>query len=144
MIRIEEFRIEELNEEIKALKTVKDLVKNEKEILSLINERKKEKKELIEILTKDDELIKNLLRLFIKIVYLNRPLGQAEQYRLLEIIRNNFERNKVDLNSERCGLKTWLRFLDFETFYYKESKDDNWATLIINDEFEDFDDEEWE
>lgn len=137
-------RIEELNEEIKALKIVKDLVENKKEILSLISEREEEKEEVIKILTKDDELVKNLLRLFIKIVYLNIPLGQAEQYRLLEIIRNNFERNKVDLNSERCGLKTWLRFLDFETLYYKESKDDNWATLIINDEFEDFDDEEWE
>lgn len=144
MIRIEEIRVEEINEEIKALKTVKDLVKNKKEILFLINEREKEKEELIKVLTKDDEVTKRVLRLFVKICYLNKPLKKDEQYKLIQIIRDNFGRNKVDLDSERCGLRTWLRFLDFETLYYKESKDDSWATLIIEDEFEDFDDEEWE
>lgn len=140
VMRIEEIRIDELNEEIKALEITKDLVSNKKEILSLINERKKERKELIDELTKHDEATKNLLRLFIKVVYLNRPLKQAEQYRLLEIIRNNFERNKVNFDKKRCGLGTWLNFLDFNTDYYS-TIDDNWATLVINDEF---DDEEWE
>lgn len=140
IMRIEEIRVNEINKEIEALEVAKNLVKNKKEILSLISEREKDRKELIEELTKHDEDIKNLLRLFIKVVYLNRPLKQAEQYKLLEIIRNNFKRNKVTFDTKRCGLGKWLNFLDFDTTYYS-TDDDRWATLIINYEF---DDEEWE
>lgn len=137
MIRIEEIRIEEINKEIKALKNVKDLVSNNKEILFLISEREKEKEKLIKVLTKDDEIIKRFMRLLIEECYLNRQLKQKEQYKLLEIIRDNFGRNKVDLDSERCGLKTWINYIGFNTELYS-TKDDNWATLII------YDDEEWE
>lgn len=128
----EEFRILELEEQIKSLKVSIKLVEEKEELKEKIKELESEKENLIFKLTKSDDICKKEIQSIIKEEYIkdSKELNQSEQYKLLEKIRTIFGRNIPNHNYKRKGLGTWLNFIGYDTNYFSV-QDDVWSRLII-------------
>ena len=121
--------INKLDNDIEALRRVKQYLSNKDEINEVSDLLNKERQVYSDELYLGDavayteciEIIKGLL---------NKELGKEEQLELLEQIKDNHGRKSPNVSKKSHGLNAWLKFLDVECDWIENTNSD-WSTLII-------------
>jgi DNA mismatch repair ATPase MutL len=124
-----EKKISKLDNDIEALRRVKQYLSNKDEINEISDLLNQERQVYADELYLGDaiayteclDIIKNLL---------NKELGKEEQIKLLEDIKEMHGRKSPNVSKKSHGLNAWLKFLDVEC-EWNENIDEDWSTLII-------------
>lgn len=121
--------ISKLDNDIEALKRVKQYLSNKDEI-----------NEITDLLNKERQVYADELYLGDGIAYLecvkiirdllNKELYKDEQVSLLEDIKEIHGRKSPNVSKKSHGLNAWLKFLDVNCDWI-ESKNSDWSTLIL-------------
>jgi|GEM_PF-274089 hypothetical protein len=121
--------INKLDNDIEALRRVKQYLSNKDEINEVSDLLNKERQVYADELYLGDapayaeciELIKGLI---------NKELGKEEQLELLEKIKELHGRKSPNVSKKSHGLNAWLKSLDIECDWIENSNSD-WSMLII-------------
>ena len=121
--------INKLDNDIEALRRVKQYLSNKDEINEVSDLLNKERQVYADELYLGDapayaeciELIKGLL---------DKELGKEEQLELLEKIKELHGRKSPNVSKKSHGLNAWLKFLDVECDWI-ENLNSDWSMLII-------------
>ncbi|WP_238901195.1 hypothetical protein [Clostridium sp. YIM B02500] len=121
--------INKLDNDIEALRRVKQYLSNKDEINEVSDLLNKERQVYADELYIGDavayseslEILKQLL---------NKELGKDEQVKLLENIKEIHGRKSPNVSKKSHGLNAWLKFLDIQ-FEWIENPNSDWSTLII-------------
>lgn len=121
--------INKLDNDIEALRRVKQYLSNKDEINEISDLLNKERQVYADELylgdaiayTESIEIIKTLL---------NKELGKEEQIKLLEEIKEMHGRKSPNVSKKSHGLNAWLKFLDVNAEWI-ENMDSDWSMLII-------------
>ena len=121
--------INKLDNDIEALRRVKQYLSNKDEINEIADLLNQERQVYADELylgdaiayTESLEIIKELL---------NKELEKEEQIRLLEDIKEIHGRKSPNVSKKSHGLNAWLKFLDVECEWIENSNSE-WMTLII-------------
>ncbi|MFT8350982.1 hypothetical protein [Clostridium saccharoperbutylacetonicum] len=121
--------ISKLDNDIEALKKVKQYLSNKDEI-----------NEITDLLNKERQVYADELYLGDGIAYLecvkiirdllNKELYKDEQVSLLEDIKEIHGRKSPNVSKKSHGLNAWLKFLDVNCDWI-ENKSSDWSTLIL-------------
>lgn len=122
--------ITKLDNDIEALRRVKQYLSNKDEINEISDLLNKERQVYAdELYIGDAAAYSDCLDIILKM--LNRELGKDEQVELLENIKEIHGRKSPNVSKKSHGLNAWLKFLDIQCEWI-ENSDSEWATLIIN------------
>ena len=121
--------INKLDNDIEALRRVKQYLSNKDEINEVSDLLNKERQVYADELYLGDaaayaeciELIKESI---------DKELGKEEQLELLEKIKENHGRKSPNVTKKSHGLNAWLKFLDVQCYWCENSNSD-WSMLII-------------
>ena len=121
--------INKLDNDIEALRRVKQYLSNKDEINEISDLLNKERQVYADELYIGDavadkeslEILKQLL---------NKELGKDEQVKLLEDIKEIHGRKSPNVSKKSHGLNAWLKFLDIQCEWI-ENPNSDWSTLII-------------
>ncbi len=121
--------INKLDNDIEALRRVKQYLSNKDEINEVSDLLNKERQVYADELYIGDavayseslEILKQLL---------NKELGKDEQVKLLENIKEIHGRKSPNVSKKSHGLNAWLKFLDIQCEWI-ENPNSDWSTLII-------------
>jgi len=121
--------INKLDNDIEALRRVKQYLSNKDEINEVSDLLNKERQVYADELYLGDaavypdciEIIKGLM---------DKELGKEEQLQLLEKIKEIHGRKSPNVSKKSHGLNAWLKFLDVNCEWVENSNTD-WSTLII-------------
>ncbi|MFW2487500.1 hypothetical protein [Clostridium chromiireducens] len=121
--------INKLDNDIEALRRVKQYLSNKDEINEISDLLNKERQVYADELYIGDaiayseslEIIKQLL---------NKELGKDEQVKLLEDIKETHGRKSPNVSKKSHGLNAWLKFLDIQCEWI-ENPNTDWSILII-------------
>jgi hypothetical protein len=121
--------INKLDNDIEALRRVKQYLSNKDEINEISDLLNKERQVYADELYIGDaiayseciSIIKNLI---------NKELGKNEQVKLLEEIKEIHGRKSPNVSKKSHGLNAWLKFLDIQCEWIEDTNSD-WSTLII-------------
>lgn len=121
--------INKLDNDIEALRRVKQYLSNKDEINEISDLLNKERQVYADELYIGDaisyteclEIIKKLM---------NKELSKDEQINLLEDIKEIYGRKSPNVSKKSHGLNAWLKFLDVQCEWVENSNSD-WSTLII-------------
>lgn len=121
--------INKLDNDIEALRRVKQYLSNKDEINEISDLLNKERQVYADELYIGDaiayseciSIIKNLI---------NKELGKDEQVKLLEDIKEIHGRKSPNVSKKSHGLNAWLKFLDIQCEWIEDASSD-WSTLII-------------
>ena len=121
--------INKLDNDIEALRRVKQYLSNKDEI-----------NEVSDLLNKERQVYADELYLSDGVVYTecidlireltNKELGKDEQLDLLEQLKEKHGRKSPNVSKKSHGLNAWLKFLDVECDWI-ENLNSDWSTLII-------------
>lgn len=121
--------INKLDNDIEALRRVKQYLSNKDEI-----------NEISDLLNKERQVYADELYLGDAIAYsesikiietlINKELEKEEQIKLLEDIKEIHGRKSPNVSKKSYGLNAWLKFLDVNCEWIEET-DSEWSTLII-------------
>lgn len=121
--------INKLDNDIEALRRVKQYLSNKDEI-----------NEISDLLNKERQVYADELYLGDAIAYseciniiqslLNKELGKEDQVKLLEDIKEIHGRKSPNVSKKSHGLNAWLKFLDVNCDWV-EAENSEWSTLII-------------
>ncbi|MCE5221351.1 MAG: hypothetical protein LLF98_08850 [Clostridium sp.] len=121
--------INKLDNDIEALRRVKQYLSNKDEI-----------NEVSDLLNKERQVYADELYLGDAVVYteciefitglVNKELGKEEQLELLEKIKEIHGRKSPNVSKKSHGLNAWLKFLDVQCEWIEHSNSD-WSILII-------------
>ncbi|MDR3593626.1 hypothetical protein [Clostridium sp.] len=121
--------INKLDNDIEALRRVKQYLSNKDEI-----------NEISDLLNKERQVYADELYLGDAIAYtecisiianlINKELGKEEQIKLLEDIKEIHGRKSPNVSKKSHGLNAWLKFLDVNCEWAEENNSE-WSTLII-------------
>lgn len=121
--------INKLDNDIEALRRVKQYLSNKDEI-----------NEIADLLNKERQVYADELYLGDAIVYaecieiikglINKELGREEQVELLEDIKEMYGRKSPNVSKKSHGLNAWLKFMDVECEWI-ENENSDWSTLVI-------------
>ena len=121
--------INKLDNDIEALRRVKQYLSNKDEINEISDLLNKERQVYADELYIGDviayseslEILKQLI---------NKELGKDEQVKLLEDIKEIHGRKSPNVSKKSHGLNAWLKFLDIQCEWI-ENPNTDWSTLII-------------
>jgi hypothetical protein len=121
--------INKLDNDIEALRRVKQYLSNKDEINEIADLLNKERQVYADELylgdaiayTETIEIIKNLL---------NKELDKEDQIKLLEDIKEIHGRKSPNVSKKSHGLNAWLKFLDVQCDWIEDQNSD-WSALII-------------
>ncbi|AVK50727.1 hypothetical protein AXY43_23415 [Clostridium sp. MF28] len=121
--------INKLDNDIEALRRVKQYLSNKDEINEISDLLNKERQVYADELYIGDavaysESLEILKQLF------NKELGKDEQVKLLEDIKEIHGRKSPNVSKKSHGLNAWLKFLDIQCEWI-ENPNSDWSTLII-------------
>lgn len=122
--------INKLDNDIEALRRVKQYLSNKDEINEISDLLNKERQVYADELYIGDaiayneclEIIKNLM---------NKELDKEEQVKLLEDIKEIHGRKSPNVSKKSHGLNAWLKFLDIQCEWI-ENPNSDWSMLVIN------------
>lgn len=122
--------INKLDNDIEALRRVKQYLSNKDEINEISDLLNKERQVYADELYIGDviayneclEIIKNLM---------NKELDKEEQVKLLEDIKEIHGRKSPNVSKKSHGLNAWLKFLDIQCEWI-ENPNSDWSRLVIN------------
>lgn len=122
--------INKLDNDIEALRRVKQYLSNKDEINEISDLLNKERQVYADELYIGDaiayneclEIIKNLM---------NKELDKEEQIKLLEDIKEIHGRKSPNVSKKSHGLNAWLKFLDIQCEWI-ENPNSDWSMLVIN------------
>lgn len=121
--------INKLDNDIEALRKVKQYLSNKDEINEISDLLNKERQVYADELYIGDAIAYNECLEIIKQL-LNKELCKDEQLKLLEDIKEVHGRKSPNVSKKSHGLNAWLKFLDIQCEWIENSNSD-WSTLII-------------
>jgi hypothetical protein len=121
--------INKLDNDIEALRRVKQYLSNKDEINEISDLLNKERQVYADELYIGDAVAYNESLEILKQLF-NKELGKDEQVKLLEDIKEIHERKSPNVSKKSHGLNAWLKFLDIQCEWI-ENPNSDWSTLII-------------
>lgn len=121
--------INKLDNDIEALRRVKQYLSNKDEINEVSDLLNKERQVYADELYIGDAVAYNESLEILKQL-LNKELGKDEQVKLLEDIKEIHGRKSPNVSKKSHGLNAWLKFLDIQCEWI-ENPNSDWSTLII-------------
>lgn len=121
--------ISKLDNDIEALRRVKQYLSNKDEINEIIEILNQERQVYADELYLGDAIAYTECLEIVKTLF-NNELGKEEQIKLLEDIKEIHGRKSPNVSKKSHGLNAWLKFLDIQCDWI-ENDDSEWATLII-------------
>ncbi|UYZ36896.1 hypothetical protein OD350_04260 [Clostridium beijerinckii] len=121
--------INKLDNDIEALRRVKQYLSNKDEINEISDLLNKERQVYADELYIGDAVAYNESLEILKQL-LNKELGKDEQVKLLEDIKEIHGRKSPNVSKKSHGLNAWLKFLDIQ-YEWIENPNSDWSTLII-------------
>lgn len=121
--------INKLDNDIEALRRVKQYLSNKDEINEISDLLNKERQVYADELYIGDAVAYNESLEILKQLF-NKELGKDEQVKLLEDIKEIHGRKSPNVSKKSHGLNAWLKFLDIQCEWI-ENPDSDWSTLII-------------
>ncbi|CUU47167.1 hypothetical protein ACUH7Y_08730 [Clostridium beijerinckii] len=121
--------INKLDNDIEALRRVKQYLSNKDEINEISDLLNKERQVYADELYIGDAVAYNESLEILKQL-LNKELGKDEQVKLLEDIKEIHGRKSPNVSKKSHGLNAWLKFLDIQCEWI-ENPNSDWSTLII-------------
>ncbi|OVE69257.1 hypothetical protein CCS79_04670 [Clostridium diolis] len=122
--------INKLDNDIEALRRVKQYLSNKDEINEISDLLNKERQVYADELYIGDAVAYNESLEILKQLF-NKELGKDEQVELLEDIKEIHGRKSPNVSKKSHGLNAWLKFLDIQCEWI-ENPNSDWSTLIIN------------
>ncbi|WP_297430716.1 hypothetical protein [Clostridium sp.] len=122
--------INKLDNDIEALRRVKQYLSNKDEINEISDLLNKERQVYADELYLGDAAAYTQCIEIIK-EFLNKELNKDEQIKLLEDIKEIHGRKSPNVSKKSHGLNAWLKFLDVKCEWIENSNSD-WSILIIN------------
>ena len=121
--------INKLDNDIEALRRVKQYLSNKDEINEVSDLLNKERQVYAdEIYLSDAAVYPDCIELITGL--LDKEIGKEEQLELLEKIKEIHGRKSPNVSKKSHGLNAWLKFLDVNCEWVENSNTD-WSTLII-------------
>jgi len=121
--------INKLDNDIEALRRVKQYLSNKDEINEISDLLNKERQVYADELYIGDAIVyTECLEILKKLI--NKELGKDEQVKLLEDIKELHGRKSPNVSKKSHGLNAWLKFLDIQCEWIEYPNTD-WSTLII-------------
>ena len=121
--------INKLDNDIEALRRVKQYLSNKDEISEVSDELNKERQVYAdELYLSDAAVYPDCIELITGL--LDKEIGKEEQLELLEKIKELHGRKSPNVSKKSHGLNAWLKFLDVNCEWVENSNTD-WSTLII-------------
>jgi len=121
--------INKLDNDIEALRRVKQYLSNKDEISEVSDELNKERQVYAdELYLSDAAVYPDCIELITGL--LDKEIGKEEQLELLEKIKEIHGRKSPNVSKKSHGLNAWLKFLDVNCEWVENSNTD-WSTLII-------------
>ncbi|MBE6090593.1 MAG: hypothetical protein E7206_21720 [Clostridium beijerinckii] len=124
-----EKNINKLDNDIEALRRVKQYLSNKDEINEISDLLNKERQVYADELYIGDAVAYNESLEILKQLF-NKELGKDEQVKLLEDIKEIHGRKSPNVSKKSHGLNAWLKFLDIQCEWI-ENPNSDWSTLII-------------
>ncbi|GEP62623.1 hypothetical protein CBE01nite_03910 [Clostridium beijerinckii] len=121
--------INKLDNDIEALRRVKQYLSNKDEINEISDLLNKERQVYADELYIGDAVAYNESLEILKQLF-NKELGKDEQVKLLEDIKEIHGRKSPNISKKSHGLNAWLKFLDIQCEWI-ENPNSDWSTLII-------------
>ncbi|WP_238949026.1 hypothetical protein [Clostridium sp. YIM B02569] len=121
--------INKLDNDIEALRRVKQYLSNKDEINEISDLLNKERQVYADELYIGDAVAYNESLEILKQLF-NKELGKDEQVELLEDIKEIHGRKSPNVSKKSHGLNAWLKFLDIQCEWI-ENPNSDWSTLII-------------
>lgn len=121
--------INKLDNDIEALRRVKQYLSNKDEINEISDLLNKERQVYADELYIGDAIVYTECLEIIKKL-MNKELGKEEQVKLLEDIKEIHGRKSPNVSKKSHGLNAWLKFLDVQCEWIEDLNSD-WSTLII-------------
>lgn len=121
--------INKLDNDIEALRRVKQYLSNKDEINEISDLLNKERQVYADELYIGDAIVYTECLEIIKKL-MNKELGKEEQVKLLEDIKELHGRKSPNVSKKSHGLNAWLKFLDIQCEWI-ENPNTDWSTLII-------------
>lgn len=121
--------INKLDNDIEALRRVKQYLSNKDEINEISDFLNKERQVYADELYIGDAVAYNESLEILKQLF-NKELGKDEQVKLLEDIKEIHGRKSPNVSKKSHGLNAWLKFLDIQCEWI-ENPNSDWSTLII-------------
>lgn len=121
--------INKLDNDIEALRRVKQYLSNKDEINEISDFLNKERQVYADELYIGDAVAYNESLEILKQLF-NKELGKDEQVELLEDIKEIHGRKSPNVSKKSHGLNAWLKFLDIQCEWI-ENPNSDWSTLII-------------
>ncbi|ABR33930.1 MULTISPECIES: hypothetical protein [Clostridium] len=121
--------INKLDNDIEALRRVKQYLSNKDEINEISDLLNKERQVYADELYIGDAVAYNESLEILKQLF-NKELGKDEQVKLLEDIKEIHGRKSPNVSKKSHGLNAWLKFLDIQCEWI-ENPNSDWSTLII-------------
>lgn len=121
--------INKLDNDIEALRRVKQYLSNKDEINEVSDLLNKERQVYAdELYLSDAAVYPDCIELITGL--LDKEIGKEEQLELLEKIKEIHGRKSPNVSKKSHGLNAWLKFLDVNCEWVENSNTD-WSTLII-------------
>lgn len=121
--------INKLDNDIEALRRVKQYLSNKDEINEVSDLLNKERQVYAdEIYLSDAAIYPDCIEIITGL--LDKEIGKEEQLELLEKIKEIHGRKSPNVSKKSHGLNAWLKFLDVNCEWIENSNTD-WSTLII-------------
>lgn len=121
--------INKLDNDIEALRRVKQYLSNKDEINEISDLLNKERQvHADELYLGDVTSYAECLELMTEL--LNKELGKVEQLELLEKIKEIYGRKSPNISKKSHGLNAWLKFLDTQCEWIENTNSD-WSILVI-------------
>lgn len=121
--------INKLDNDIEALRRVKQYLSNKDEINEISDLLNKERQVYADELYLGDAIAySECIRIIENLI--NKQLAKEEQIKLLEDIKEIHGRKSPNVSKKSHGLNAWLKFLDVNCEWTEENNSE-WSTLII-------------
>lgn len=121
--------ISKLDNDIEALRRVKQYLSNKDEINEISDLLNKERQVYADELYIGDAIAyTECLEIIKKLI--NKDLGKEQQVNLLEDLKEIHGRKSPNVSKKSHGLNAWLKFLDVQCEWI-ENPNSEWSTLII-------------